>query len=192
MIRTVLCTLLAAACLPSAARAEAAFTRRAVEIREAPGDQARSIASLPAQAPVTRGNERLGPWVQVRSAGGASGWVHLFDLGPATAPTAAAGVGNALRGVTSLFGGTPPAPRTASTAGIRGLGAEDIAQAQPNPAAVTQMEGQRQGDAEVRSFADRSGWRATPVEALPQPARAFTAPAGNPGNAGSIGQPQSP
>jgi hypothetical protein len=116
--------------------------------------------------------------------------VHLFDIGPAAASAGGGSVaGNALRSVTSLFGGggTRPAQTSISTSGIRGLGAEDIAQAQPNPAAVTQMEAQRQGEADVRSFADRSGWRPAPVEPLPQPASVFTAPA-NP----NAGQPQSP
>jgi hypothetical protein len=191
MIRTVLRTLLAAVLLlPTAWAQEAAMTRRAVELRQAPGDQAPSLATLPAQTAVTRTNERQGPWVQVRAAGGLTGWVHLFDIGPAAAPAAGGSVaGNALRSVTSLFGGggTRPTQTTISTSGIRGLGAEDIAQAQPNPGAVTQMEAQRQGEADVRSFADRSGWRPAPVEPLPQPASVFTAPA-NP----NAGQPQSP
>lgn len=189
MIRTALRTLLAAALLvPAAWAQEAAVTRRPVELREAPGDQARSIASLPAQASVTRGNERQGPWVKVGTAAGVTGWVHLFDIGPAAAPAAGSVAGSALRGVTSLFGGTQQPQRTATTAGIRGLGAEDIAQAEPNAGAVTRMEAQRQSEADVRSFAERSGWQPAAVDALPEPARGFTAPAGS----GNPGQQESP
>ena len=191
MIRTALRTLLAAVfLLPAAWAQEAAMTRRPVELREAPGDQARAIASLPAQAGVTRSNERQGPWVKVATAAGLSGWVHLFDIGPASAPAAGGGgAGNALRGVTSLFGGTPQAPRTGTTAGIRGLGAEDIAQAQPNAGAVARMEAQRQSEADVRSFAERSGWQPAAVEALPEPSRVFPAPRGGGGNPGQQESP---
>ena len=173
MIRTTLRTLLAVAfLLPPAWAQEAAVTRRPVQLRDAPGDQARSIASLPAQAAVTRGSERQGPWVKV-TAGSASGWVHLFDIGPASGSDGGGVAGGALRSITSLFGGGASAQRTASTAGIRGLGAEDIANANPDPGAVARMEAQRQSDRDVRSFAERANWHATPVEALPEPSRGF-------------------
>ena len=154
---------------------EAAVTRRATELRETPSDSGRSLAPLAAQAAVTRTNERQGPWVQVRTANGATGWVHLFDLGPAA--TAAAGssggaVGGALRGVAGFFaGGRDRSAHTTSTSGIRGLDAQDLAQAQPDPAAVKQMEGLRASDADVRSFAQRSAWKPAAVEPLPAPAQ---------------------
>lgn len=177
----------------SAGAQEAAVTRRATELRESASDQARSLAALPAQSPVTRTNERQGPWVQVRTAAGATGWVHLFDLGPAGSGSASAdGGGNvvsgALRSVGSLFGGSKPAS-TSTTAGIRGLGAEDLAQAQPDAAAVKQMEAQRPSDADVRSFADRAAWKPANVAALPAPA-ALPRAAGDASN--NPGQQQSP
>ena len=183
MIRTTLRTLLAVAfLLPPAWAQEAAVTRRPVQLRDAPGDQARSIASLPAQAPVTRSNERQGPWVKV-TAGSATGWVHLFDIGPASASDGGGSLaGGALRGITSLFGGGASPQRTASTAGIRGLGAEDIANASPDAEAVARMEAQRQSDRDVRSFAERSGWRPAAVEPLPEPSRGFGSRPGNPVN----------
>ena len=51
----------------------------------------RSLAALPAQTAVTRTEQRQGPWVQVRTAAGDTGWVHLFDLGPATTTAASSG-----------------------------------------------------------------------------------------------------
>lgn len=182
-----LLALLLACALPAFAE-EAAVTRRATELRETPGEAGRSLAALPAQAPVTRLEQRQGPWVRVRAEGGATGWLHLFDMAPATAAAAsdgggvAAGVGNALRGVTGLFG--RPAPQPASTAaGIRGLGAEDLAQAQPDAAAVQRMEAARQSDAEARAFAARAALRPAVVEPLPAPDRPATAaPAGRPAN----------
>lgn len=173
----------------SAAAQEAAVTRRATELREAPGDQARSLAALPPQSTVTRTNERQGPWVQVRTAAGATGWVHLFDIGPANAAPAADGgssVGGALRGVTSgvagLFGGGRPAQAATSATGIRGLGAEDLAQAQPDAGAVAQMERLRQSEADARAFAQSAALRPVAVAPLAAPA----APSAD------TGQPQSP
>jgi hypothetical protein len=171
--------LLAMLLLAPAWGQEAAIVRRATELRDAPGDQGRSLAALPLQATVTRTGERQGPWVQVRTAAGATGWVHLFDLGTASTTAAAApgGGAGALRSVTNLFGGNR-STQTATTAGIRGLGAEDLAQAQPNAGAVTQMEGLRQSEAEARSFAAQSALRTTEVAPLPAPGRVGSA---NPG-----------
>jgi hypothetical protein len=186
MIRIALAAVCATFLLaPAALAQEAAVTRKVVEVRETPGDSGRSIATLPAQAPVTRTNERQGPWIKVSTASGATGWVHLFDIGPASAPAAESSVGgfagSALRGVTGLFGGSRTSTQTGSTAGIRGLGAEDLAQAQPNPQALTQMEALRAPEADVRSFAGRAAWRAAPVEPLPEPARAAGQPTAAPG-----------
>jgi hypothetical protein len=173
--------LVMAALLPLAASAqEAAVTRRATELRDAPGERGKSIAALPAQAAVTRTNERQGPWVQVRTAAGATGWLHLFDVGPAGSAAEGGGAGNALRGVTGLFG-SGRSTQTGSTAGIRGLEAQDLANAQPNPAAVTQMEALRQSEADARSFGRSAALSPATVEPLPAPARRPSTPAGNPG-----------
>lgn len=187
MIRTALlrslCVLALAGGLPPGACAqEAAMTRRATDLRAAPGDQGQRLAQLPAQAAVTRTHERQGPWVQVRTTAGATGWVHLFDIGPAAAAAAEGGgtAANALRGVTRLFGGGR-SMQTGSTAGIRGLDAQDLANAQPNPSAVAQMEALRQGEAEARAFARSAALAPVAVEALPQPPRRSASPAGNPG-----------
>ncbi len=174
MIRIAWRAVALAAALAGAAQAqEAALTRRAAELREAPSETARSLASLPAQTLLTRGNERQGAWVQVRTAAGAAGWMHLFDLGPPGDAGAAAGGGNvlagALRGVTGLFHGNEPV-RASTVAGIRGLGAEDLARANPDPAAVTRMERLRQSEADARAFAAAAGLH--PAAVPPAPADA--------------------
>lgn len=178
--------LVAASAVPGAARAdeEAAVVRRGSELRDAPGDNGRVLAPLPADTAVTRTGERQGAWVRVRTAAGATGWVHLFDVGPAS------GSGNgtmagAFRSVTGLFS-KPAAQRTTtatSTIGIRGLGAEDLAQAQPDLQAVTRMEALRQGDNEARQFARRAQLTVVSVEPLPEPSRVPAAPStSTPGN----------
>jgi hypothetical protein len=178
---------------------EAAVTKRATELRDAPAESGKSLASLPAQAPVTRLGERRGPWVQVRSEAGATGWVHLFDVGPATggastqAPAAGgSGTTGALRSVTNFFnrGGSAPTGGSSvstSTIGIRGLSAEDLANAQPNVQAVGQLEALRQSENDARSFAGSAALRPQEVEPLPAPARPSSGGGGGaqPGNPGT-------
>ena len=169
----VSCALLLAGGLVQA-QTESLLVKRASELREAPGESARSQAALAALTPVTRSGGRQGAWIQVRTAEGASGWVHMFDIGSA-ASVAPAGTGaNALRGLTSFFnkGSAGGATVTAtSTVGIRGLGAEDLARAQPNPAAVVQAEALRQDADEARQFAVSAALTSRAVEPLPVPAQ---------------------
>lgn len=207
MIRIALRAVALAAALAGAAQAqEAAVTRRATPVRESPAEGARQLVWLPAQAPVTRGEQRQGPWVQVRTGDGTTGWVRLFDIEPASGAPAASGgnvVGGVLRGATQLFGSSKPA-QAATTAGIRGLGAEDIAQARPDPGAVSQMERLRQTEFDARAFAAAAALRPVAIAPMPAPAAPagipvvpagvpvapatspFTPPAADPG------QPQSP
>src|SRR4051812_25143282 len=93
---------------------EAVMTRRAVELRASPGDTGSSLATLPEQARLTRLDGRQGPWVQVRSAQGATGWVHMFDVGPASASgggsSGGGGVPRARRGGSGPFDSGAPRP----------------------------------------------------------------------------------
>ena len=163
------------AALPALAQpaGEAAVVRRAAELRDSPGETGRSLATLAVQAPITRLGERRGQWVQVRSAAGVTGWLHMFDVGPAggQAETQSAGGGSgALRSVTGLFSRSPqPMSTPTSTIGIRGLGAEDIARAQPNLPAVSQMEAMRQSEGDARDFAGKAALRSAAVDPLPAP-----------------------
>ncbi len=176
-------TVFAVAALTLAAQAQtdATVTKRTTELRETPGETARSLAQLSAQTAVTRLTERSGPWIQVQvrtdSAGaapGAIGWVHMFDLGN---PSASASGGNSatgvLRGITGFFnrGGSQQGSIVAtSTIGIRGLGAEDLARSQPNLAAVDQMEALRLDADTARQFAASAPLASQTVTALPSPA----------------------
>ena len=79
------------------AQSDAVLLKRATELREAPGENSRSLAALAVRTSLARSGARQGAWIQVRTTEGASGWVHMFDVG--SAPTAeASGAGaNALR-----------------------------------------------------------------------------------------------
>ncbi len=155
------------------AQSESVQIKRAVELRETPGEGSRSLAALAARTPVTRSGLRQGAWIEVRTADGASGWVHMFDVGAASSAAPVGAGTNALRGLTSFFnkgsaqGGTITAT---STLGIRGLGAEDLARAQPNPAAVTQADALRQDADQARQFAASAALSSRTVDALPTPA----------------------
>lgn len=164
--------------LPVQAQEEPAVVKRASELREAPGDGGRILASLPADSAVTRLGDRQGPWVKVKSPAGATGWVHMFDIAPGSGSGTGVAAG-ALRSVTSFFN-KPSQQRTTTptaTIGIRGLGAEDIAQAQPDTAAVGRMEALRASENDARQFARQAAITPADVVPLPAPSRT-TAPAG--------------
>ena len=166
------------------AQGDPGILRRAAELRESPAPNAASLAALPAQASVTRLAGRQGAWIQVRTAAGVTGWVHLFDVGSPGSPTTAPAQGgapsgsSALRGLTSLLTGGGASGGTTvptTTVGIRGLSAEDIAQAQPNAEAVAQMEPLRQSEAQARAFASGATLVSQTVTPLPSPPAASNA-----------------
>ena len=172
--------------------------KRATELREAPGETSASRGALAVATPVTRLGPRQGPWIEVRTAQGSSGWIHMFDVGgtvPAQGGNSATG---ALRGISSFFGrGTAQAPAATTataTIGIRGLGAEDIANAQPNLEAVAQAEALRADGARARQFGADATLVAQSVEPLPVPpaaTRSAPAAAGQTGGgAGAVTPPK--
>lgn len=154
--------------------------RANAELRAAPEFGAALVQTLPAQQALNR-LERRGPWVRVNLVNNTAvtGWVHMFQLGAEAGPATVGGApGNAgaaaagtLRAITGFFGGGGTARQntTATTAGIRGLGAEDIANARPNPQAVQQMEAQRLPASEAEAFARTARWQAQQVDDLPAP-----------------------
>ncbi len=172
--------------------------KRASELRSLPSEVSSSVASLPAQTSLSRLPERQGAWMRVKTESGQTGWVHMFDVGstatpaPASASNAQSGanpLSGALRGLTGLFngGGTKPTTTTStSTVGIRGLGAEDIANAQPNAAALGTAESMRVDPAQAKRFAADAQLVARAVDPLPAPPAppSRDADAGGPGKMG--------
>lgn len=173
----------------SAQQGDMLTIKRAAELRESPSETARSVAPLALQSQVTRLGARQGPWIEVRTAQGASGWVHMFDAGVPPSAQGGNAASGALRGITSLFGRSTAAPAvTTSTAtiGIRGLGAEDIANAQPNLDAVARAEALRQDAAQARLFGSTATLSAQVVQPLPvPPAPTRAATPGGPGRTGA-------
>lgn len=165
--------------LASSAQAQdTAVVKRATQLRDAPSDSGASVAPLEVNSAVTRSNQRKGPWTKVQTQQGISGWVHMFDLGPqagsAAAPSGAGGnaAAGGLRSLGGLFGGSSGSQTTAtSTIGLRGLGAEDIANAQPNPAAVGQAENLRVSGDQARQFAASAALQPRQIAPLAEPPR---------------------
>lgn len=153
------------------AQSEAVLIKRVSQLRDAPGEASKSLAPLPLQTQVSRLGERQGAWIKVRMADGTQGWVHMFDI---TSPASAQGSGatGALRSITGFFnrggaqGNSGPAT---STVGIRGLGAEDIANSQPNLTAVTLLDTARLDASQARQFASSASLSSRTVAPLPVP-----------------------
>lgn len=153
--------------------------KRDVALREAPRADAKSTP-LPANAVVTRLDERQGPFRRVRTSDGKTGWLHMFDLqsGAQATPAAAPSTGtSALRSLGQAFGagGTRPTTVATSTVGIRGLDADDLANATPNLAAVDAAGQHKVSESQARQFAQRAGLRPREVADL-NPAPPSSAP----------------
>ena len=171
-------------------QADTVTIKRPTELRDAPGEGARSLGALALQTPVTRLTARQGPWIEVRTAQGATGWIHMFDVGTALPAQGGNTATGALRGLTGFFAKgsaqSPAASSGTSTIGIRGLGAEDIANAQPNLTALAQVETMRLDTNQARNFAASASLAPQTVAPLPVPTPPRQPPAGN-NRAGATG-----
>ncbi|GAA4426915.1 M48 family metalloprotease [Acidovorax lacteus] len=157
--------------LPAQAQEESVL-KRATALRASPSDGAASVAELAQSVAVTRTGKRQGAWLEVRTPAGATGWLHLFDIGTATRESAAT---SSLRAVGGLVGGpSGPVGIATSTAGIRGLGEGDVARATGagrTGAAHTDVlrhldEAHTAAD-EARAFAQAAALHVRAVESLP-------------------------
>jgi len=146
------------------AHAEPATVIRTVDLKKMPASDAETVASLEENATVQTG-ERRGGWIQVRTEAGASGWVKFLAL--RYSGTGAARPGDS--GIAQLFN---PARSGSSgsqvTTGVRGLDAEDISSAQPNPAALRKMDGYTVSADEADRFAAAGPLQAQSVEYPPE------------------------
>lgn len=168
-------------CGASGARAqEEAVIKRAAQLRAAPGDSASSVAALDANATVSRTAQRQGAWVQVRTASGAVGWVHMFDIGAPVRDNAAA---EALRSLGSKVGNGSSVRVATATVGIRGLGEGDVSRSTGSGRGARSTESLHQTDRlrttaeSAQAFAKAAALQVRPVETLPVPALPAATPA---------------
>lgn len=155
------------------AQNDAVVAKRNTELRDGPGASALVVANVPVDSALTRLPSRQSAWVEVRTANGTTGWVHMFDIAPTNVSAAPSNTATgALRGLSNFFNRGNQAGKTTvatSTVGIRGLGAEDIAQAQPNLEALTVVESFRQNPTQAQRFAANASLSARAVQSLPVP-----------------------
>ena len=121
--------------LPLLAAAEPATVIRPAELKQEPATDAVTIATLPESTAVDA-IERKGGWTRVK-AGAGEGWVRMLSLrlgGATTAKPGASGLTQAFNVARTGTSGTQ------ATTGVRGLDAEQIANAQPNPAELAKLE----------------------------------------------------
>lgn len=153
------CLALGSLLAPAPCLAEAATVIRATELKRAPATDAESAGQLAENAKVQT-LERQGGWTRVKAAGGAEGWVRMLALryeGGGAARQGDSGIAQALNVARSGTSGTQV------TTGVRGLDAEQLANARPNTAELKKLERYSAGRDAAAAFAQRGQLRAQQV-----------------------------
>jgi len=135
---------------------------RATDLKQEPASDSATLAALAENAAVEV-IERKGGWTRVK-AGEAEGWVRMLALryGAGAAKPGATGL-------TQLFNvARTGSSGTQVTTGVRGLDAQDLANAQPNPAELAKLQGFAADRDAAASFAAQGSLAAKPVE-YPKP-----------------------
>lgn len=166
MLTLALAGLMAA----GASQAEPALTNRATDLQAQAQSDSATIASLPENTRVEVLG-RKGAWTQIKTASGQSGWVRMMNLKPEggtqQVPATAA---NPLGALGSLLSAGRTSNTATVTTGVRGLGEEDLQNAQANPAELEKMQKQRVDKSVAQAFAQRNRLLPVKVEYLPEPA----------------------
>jgi len=134
---------------------ETGSTRTAVNLMAGPYSDAKPAGQLP-QNTTVQILERRGGWMRI-SGKGKTGWAKLFQVRTGTGPEAQkSGEGLAiLRNIGET--GRSGSQGIVATTGIRGLSAEDLKTAKPNPQAVAAMDSYRASDGTARQYAQSAG-----------------------------------
>jgi len=121
---------------PALCLAEPASVIRATQMKQQPASDAATVAPLAENAKVDA-LERKGGWTRVRAESGAEGWVRMLAL-------RYAGVGEAKQGdagISQLLNVARTGTSGAQvTTGVRGLDADQLANAKPNAAELKKLE----------------------------------------------------
>ena len=150
MMRPLLFVLLLA--LPWLAHAqETAFASRNTELKDQASADSRTVSDL-REGTELKVTQRANGWAKVE-AGGKSGWVRVFHLRfPVTAQASSSG--GFLSGLSSAIGGRQTSKSSSiATTGIRGLSPEELKNANPDPAALRQMQSYRADKGSAERFA---------------------------------------
>lgn len=148
---------------PILALAEAGTVIRATDLKQEPASDAATVAALAEQTAVEV-LERKSGWIRVKSAGG-EGWVRMLALRLGGATAAKPGAS----GLTQMFNvARTGTSGTQVTTGVRGLDAEQIATAQPNPAELARLQQFAADRPAAASFAAQGKLDAKAID-YPQP-----------------------
>jgi hypothetical protein len=162
--RWPLAALLVAAWLAQApqALAQALHISTATELRAVPAVNGRPLGNL-AVGTAAQQLEARGGWVRVKT-GDREGWVRLTHVKAQGAATAApsTAASNPLTGLAGVFSASSNKPT--ATTGTRGLTQEQLANAQPAPEQVQQMENYAATAAQAQQFARAGKLSAQTIE----------------------------
>lgn len=146
---------------------ERGATRTAVELMATPFRDAQSAGQLAANTPVDI-LERRGGWLRI-AAQGKSGWAKLHQVRSGAGPQAQ----QSGEGLTLLKNvgqtGRSGAQGIVATTGIRGMSAEQLQNAKPDPAAVKMVDGYSVTAGQARDYAKAAGLEEKTVPPLPKP-----------------------
>ena len=148
--------------LPALALAEPATVIRATELKQEPASDSATVAPL-AESTAVDALERKGGWTRVK-AGGNEGWVRMLSLrfGSGTAKPGDSGVSQLFNAARTGTSGTQV------TTGVRGLDAQMLANAQPNPAELAKLKDFAVERGAAAGFAAEGSLSSKPVE-YPKP-----------------------
>ena len=140
--------------------AEPATVLRATELKKEPATDAPTVASL-AESAAVDALERKGGWTRVKTGEGAEGWVKMLLLrygGPGAAKQGDSGVAQLLSVARTGTSGTQV------TTGVRGLDAEQLANAKPNAAELERLHGYAATSEAAAGFASQAGLKSQRVD----------------------------
>jgi hypothetical protein len=143
---------------------ETGTTRTAVDLMATPYRDAKPAGKLQSNTKVDI-LERRGGWLRI-SGQGKSGWARLHQVRAGEGPEAknTGGGLTALKNVSQT--GRSGSQGIVATTGIRGLSAEELKSAKPNPKGVESMEAYRANDNAARDFAHSAGLKEKDVPFL--------------------------
>lgn len=152
--------LLALVFLPTLAAAEPASVVRATELKASPATDAAAVAPL-AEREKVDALERKGGWVRVKAGSGAEGWVRMLTLRYSGAGEEKRGDLGIVQLVNVARTGTSG---TQVATGVRGLDAEQLANAKPNAAELERLHGYAATSEAAAGFASQGGLKAQRVD----------------------------
>ncbi len=145
---------------PAPCLAEPATVMRATDLKQQPASDAPAAGQLAENAKVDA-LERKGGWTRVKAEGGTEGWVRMLALryaGAGEAKPGDAGISQLLNVARTGTSGTQV------TTGVRGLDAEQLANAKPNAAELKKMASYSASKDSAEGFAANGKLRAQRVD----------------------------